>query len=310
MLGLCAFEVISSIDNAVINAQVLGTMKDEKAKKFFLTWGIFFAIFVVRGFLPFVIFFLANSQLGITKAMSAMWHNDPAVHKSIEASAPLLLMGGGIFLVILCLHWLFMEEKEFGLPHEQPMQKFGAVWFYAVVSLVLLGTLILIKQSVDEHHAVNLMLAATIGACVFFVTDGFKQNAEAMEHKMIEEGGISMTDWSKVMYLEVIDVTFSIDGVVGAFAFTLIIPLILIGNGIGAVVVRQLTVSNVERIKNYPYLKNGAMYSVGFLGTTMLLEAFHVHIPNWISPLATFGIIGFFLYKSIKYNQNIKQINV
>jgi len=83
-----------------------------------------------------------------------------------------------------------------------------------------------------------------------------------------------MSDWSKILYLEVIDATFSIDGVVGAFAFTLSVPLILIGNGIGAFVVRELTISNIDRVKRYIYLKNGAMYSIFVLGTIMVLDSF------------------------------------
>jgi uncharacterized protein len=75
---------------------------------------------------------------------------------------------------------------------------------------------------------------------------------------------------AKIIYLEVIDSTFSIDGVVGAFAFTLSVPLILVGKGIGAVVVRQLTVYNLDKIKKYVYLKNGAMYSILVLGFVML----------------------------------------
>ena len=102
------------------------------------------------------------------------------------------------------------------------------------------------------------------------------------------------------MYLEVIDATFSIDGVIGAFAFTMAVPLILLGNGIGAFVVRELTLRNVEKIKNYRYLKNGAMYSILFLGTIMILDSFGIHIPFWVSPLITFGVVGFFLVKSIR----------
>jgi len=81
------------------------------------------------------------------------------------------------------------------------------------------------------------------------------------------------------------------------------VPLILIGNGLGAVVVRQLTLSNVERIKSYAYLKNGAMYSIGFLGALMISEALGIHIPSWASPIVTFSFIGFFLFKSIKKNK-------
>jgi hypothetical protein len=96
----------------------------------------------------------------------------------------------------------------------------------------------------------------------------------------------------------VIDATFSIDGVLGAFAFTLSVPLILIGNGLGAFVVRELTIGNIDRIKKYVFLKNGAMYSILFLGMIMLLDSFDFHIPSWVSPIITFSIVAFFFLKS------------
>ncbi len=120
----------------------------------------------------------------------------------------------------------------------------------------------------------NPMIAfsAVVGSSAFFIAHGFKENAEKKE-KELTSGG-KMTDISKIMYLEVIDMTFSIDGVLGAFAFTLSVPLILLGNGIGAFVVRELTLHNIERVKKYIYLKNGAMYSIGILGTVMVLHSF------------------------------------
>ena len=108
------------------------------------------------------------------------------------------------------------------------------------------------------------------------------------------------SDLSKIFYLEVIDATFSIDGVIGAFAFTLSVPLILLGNGIGAFVVRELTLGNIERIKKYVFLKNGAMYSILILGTIMLMDSFGLHIPTWLSPIATALIVGYFFLKSRK----------
>ena len=107
-----------------------------------------------------------------------------------------------------------------------------------------------------------------------------------------------MSDISKILYLEVIDASFSIDGVLGAFAFTLSVPLILIGNGLGAVILRQLTVGNIKRIKKYVYLKNGAMYAILFLGSIMLLDSFGFHIPAFVSPIVTFLAIGYFFIKS------------
>ena len=86
----------------------------------------------------------------------------------------------------------------------------------------------------------------------------------------------------------------------GAFAFTLSVPLIIAGNGLGAVVVRQITVGNMERIKRYPYLKNGAMYSILFLGIVMTCDGFGLSVPQWVSPVLTFVVVGFFLGKSVR----------
>jgi hypothetical protein len=135
----------------------------------------------------------------------------------------------------------------------------------------------------------------TLGSTAFFVTSGFKQNAEKQEANLIGSG---LSDISKLLYLEIIDLTFSIDGVLGAFAFTLSVPLILVGNGLGAIVVRQITVGNIERIKKYRFLKNGAMYSVLALGAVMVSEAFGLTLPQWLSPLATFLIVGYFFARS------------
>ncbi len=293
--GLILFEVVSSIDNAIINAEVLSTMK-EKARRWFLIWGIFIGVFLVRGLLPFLIVFAMNPSLGPVGAFTASFSSDPKVHESIERSAPILLAGGGMFLVFLFFHWLFMEPKNYGLKGERFFESQG-VWFYAIVSIILaLVVWFALKQ--DPMMA----FGAVVGSTAFFITHGFKQNAELAEQKLLHSkekaGSVSKSDISKILYLEAIDATFSIDGVLGAFAFTLAVPLILIGNGIGAIVVRQVTIGNIERIKKYLYLKNGAMYSILCLGTIMLLESFHFNVPSWFTPLVTFVVIGYFFMKS------------
>ena len=303
IIGLAIFEIVASVDNAVVNADVLSTMKSARARRFFLTWGILFAVFVVRGVLPSLIVFLSNPSIGVFGAFRAMWGSDPAVAEAIHASTPIIMIAGGIFLVLLWLHWLFTEDKQFGLPLERPILRYGAVWFYAIAALLLVGTLVMLNDRAGEN-AMNLALAAAIGFGAFFITDGFKQNAAVMEERLIASGETSaMSDWAKVAFLEVLDLTFSIDGVVGAFAFTTAVPLILIGNGIGAIVLRQLTIHNIERIRSYGFLKNGAMYSIGFLGIVMMLEAFDAHIPVWITPVVTIIIIGYYFNKSVVANR-------
>ena len=306
IFGLSLFEIIISVDNAIINAEVLGTMS-KKARRLFLIWGIIIAVFLVRGMLPWLIVWANNAELGPIGAFTASFSNDPHIKEVIEQSAPVLLMGGGTFLIFLFFHWIFLEEKHYGLVGERFFHRQG-IWFFAVVSIVL-AVFVYVANKANP----NMAFGAVIGSTAFFITHGFKENAEKAEQQMIEGSG-SMSDMSKILYLEVIDATFSIDGILGAFAFTFSIPLILIGNGIGAMVVRQLTVSNIENVKKYKYLKNGAMYSILALGCIMVLHSFgHYvrdsvhpvlyfvsHIPDWFSPVVTFIIIGYFFWKSYR----------
>jgi len=288
--GLCLFETISSIDNAIINAEVLSTMLP-KARKWFLLWGLLIAVFLLRGLLPWAIVWVAVPSLGPIGALTATFSNDPHVIEAIERAAPILLAGGGTFLVFLFFHWLFLEPKHFGLRGERFFQRQG-VWFFAVVSILLT---VIVWFALQRHPM--MAFGAVVGSTAFFITHGFKENAAQAEKQLMQEG---LSDISKIFYLEVIDATFSIDGVLGAFAFTLSVPLILVGNGLGAFVVRELTIGNIERVKQYIYLKNGAMYSILFLGLIMLLDSFGFHIPSWVSPVITFGVVGFFFFKSTR----------
>lgn len=288
VLGLSLFEIISSIDNAIINAEVLSTMQ-VKSRRWFLLWGLLFSVVLVRGLLPWLIILVTTPGIGPAEAFIATLSNNPKVTDAIEKSSPILLMGGGIFLIFIFFHWLFMEQKNFGLIHERFFFKQG-VWFYAVVS-IFLTTIVWFALNINPL----LAFASVFGSTAFFIVTGFRQNAELQEKQLLKKGH---SDLSKILYLELIDASFSIDGVLGAFAFTLSVPLILLGNGLGAVVLRQLTVSNIEKIKKYRYLKNGAMYSILFLGIIMTLDSFGFHIPSWLSPVVTFTSVAYFFQKS------------
>ncbi|OIO26543.1 hypothetical protein AUJ14_01625 [Candidatus Micrarchaeota archaeon CG1_02_55_22] len=288
--GLAVFEITTSIDNAVINADVLRTMS-KKARHWFLVWGLFIAVFLVRGLLPLLIVYSTNPQLGILGALTATFSNDPAVITAIELSKPLLLLGGGVFLLFLFLHWLFLEPKSFGLKSEKKFFENG-LWFYTVAAVLLAA---IVWFAIQKQPL--MAFSAVVGSTAYFIMHGFKQNAAEKEKELLE-GNTHLSDFSKILYLEVIDASFSIDGVLGAFAFTLSVPLILIGNGIGAVAVREMTIRHIETVKKYKYLKNGAMYSVLVLGIIMTTDAFGAHIPEWLSPISTFIIIGYFFYKS------------
>lgn len=291
ILGLSLFEIISSVDNAIVNAHVLRTLP-ERFRKIFLFWGLLFAVFVVRGVLPFLIVWIANPAFSLSQILNLIFSGSEGMESSLAHSKPLLLLGGGMYLFLVFLAWLFLEEKKYAFLVERFIHRQG-VWFYAFSS-VLFTVIIYISLRINPI----LALAASIGTAAFFITDGFKKNAESKEKELL---GSNMSAWSKILYLEVLDASFSIDGVIGAFAFTISIPLILLGNGIGALVVRQVTIKGIDLISKFSYLKNGAMYSIGMLGGLMILESFGKDYPFWLAPLNTSVLLAFFLYLSYRY---------
>lgn len=291
VLGLTLFEVISSIDNAVVNADVLGTMS-KRARHWFLFYGIIIAVFLVRGFMPLLIVYFSSPGLGLVQSFWATFSSDPSVIGIVKRQTPILLAGGGMYLVYLFFYWLFLEKKEYAFFLERYIHHRLSFWFYATASIILL---VVVWLTIKFNPFIAF--GAVVGSTAFFITNGFKKNAEEKE-KDLKTGHLS--DISKILYLEVIDTTFSIDGVLGAFAFTVSLPLILLGNGLGAVVVRYFTVHGIETVKKYCYLKNGAMYSIGVLGVIMLAESLQTHIPSWVSPVITFIVVGLFLWLSKK----------
>jgi len=299
ILGLMVFEVISSIDNAIVNAHILKTMPP-KFRRWFLIWGLLFAVFIVRGVLPFLIVWIANPALSPGDIFRVAFAGGEAVEKSLAASKPLLLLGGGVYLFFVFLAWLFLEEKKYAFFVEGFIHRQG-VWFYAFSSIF---STFIIYLSLQVNPM--LALASTIGISTFFITDGFKRNAEEKEKQLLSP---HISAWSKILYLEVLDASFSIDGVIGAFAFTMSVPLIIIGNGLGAFVVREFTIRGLNLIAKFSYLKNGAMYSIGMLGILMILESFGKEYPFWVAPLNTVVLLGIFLFLSIRANRELKSAN-
>ena len=290
VLGLCLFEIISSVDNAIINASVLKTLP-EKFRKFFLFWGLIIAVFAVRGVLPFLIVWLANPALSFPEVISFVFNPTPEIEGYVEKSRALLLLAGGVYLFFVFLGWMFLEEKKYAFLVEKFVHR-QSVWFYAISSLFIT---FVVYYSLKINPI--LALSAVIGSTAFFITDGFKKNAEEKEKQLLTG---NMSSWSKILYLEVLDATFSIDGVIGAFAFTMSIPLILLGNGLGALVVREFTIKGIDLISKFAYLKNGAMYSIGILGCIMVLESFGIDFPFWFAPISTVILLVTFLTMSVR----------
>ena len=289
--GLVVFEIVNSIDNAIVNAHVLGTMS-ARARRWFLIWGILTAVIIVRGVLPFLVVWLTTPDISFWRALLATFGNDPIARQAIDTNAFMLLLGGGMFLMLLYFHWLFLENKEpFFVPDKLIRPHYG-IWFFAVAALLLVAVLFFARANPFA------MLAAAVGNALFFILYGFRETAERAEQKLEKQG---MSDLSKLLYLEILDLSFSIDGVVGAFAFTTNVLLIFIGNGIGALVVRDFTLRGMEHVGKYKWLKNGAMTSIGFLGFFMTLKAFGVYVPEWLPTLITFFFVGIAFWASHRF---------
>lgn len=297
IIGLALFEIISSLDNAVVNAHVLQSLP-EKFQRFFMTWGIVIAVVAVRGILPFAIVWMASPTLSFGAMWHTVWSGSAAVEMALKTSKPLLLIGGGTYLAMVFLGWLFLEKKSYAFLVEHFLHRQSA-WFYAIVSVLF--TLLLVAAL---HVSSAMGLAAAVGSMAYFMTDGFRKNAESTENNLVAQARAA---WSAILYLEILDASFSIDGVIGAFAFTMSVPLILIGNGLGAIVVRQVTVRGLKLVQRYAFLKNGAMYSLGVLGGLMILESFGHEYPFWVAPLNTIILLVIFILLSERELQLAKK---
>lgn len=291
IFGLILFEVVNSVDNAIINAHVLRTMS-EKWRKRFLFVGVITSVFLVRLIVPVIIVWLVIPHVSFSEIIKVFTGNSSIAAEAIEQQKSLILVFGGVFLVLLYFHWLFMEKKHPLFFHEKLLKEHHDVWFFAFASIVLVLLLYFARASP------NMMLFAAIGSAVFFIVYGFKETAERKEASLVRR---HLSDASKFLYLEVLDATFSFDGVVGAFAFTTNLLFIIIGLGIGALVVRQLTIMGINRIAKYIWLKNGAMTAIGFLGVFMILESFGMKLPVYLPTLITSVVVLYAFYKSHKH---------
>lgn len=290
LIGLIVFEVVNSLDNAIVNAHILRKM-DKVWRRRFITIGIFTSVFLVRFMVPFAILWIALPGVGIADLLSSFSVETEATAQAMEATKPLILVFGGVFLLYLYFHWLFIEKKH-PLFLERFLKEQHGVWFFAFASIILIGIMWFARSDP------NMMLAAAIGSTTFFIIYGFKELAEKQEKRLAGIGAAS--GLSMFMYLEVLDATFSFDGVIGAFAFTTNLLLIVIGIGIGAIVVREMTIRGIDHVAKYKWLKNGAMTAIGFLGGFMVVESFGLDMPIYIPTLATLALLGISFYKSHK----------
>ncbi|MES2323168.1 MAG: DUF475 domain-containing protein [Pseudomonadota bacterium] len=306
-LGICAIlavmEVSLSFDNAVVNASVLKNW-DEFWQKLFLGVGIIIAVFGMRLVFPLVIVAVA-ADLG----MGEVWNlaiNDPkAFSTHLTNHHAEVAAFGGMFLLLVFLNFLLDDEKEMHwLGHiEEKLGSLGKVSSIAV--MISLATLMGAMTLVEEGQKLIVLMAGLWGILIYVGVDMLSSLLEKSEEDgsnvgdMVKRGGIG-----GFLYLEVLDASFSFDGVIGAFAITNDVVIIMLGLAIGAMFVRSMTVFLVKKgtLDEFVYLEHGAHYAIGILALIML-ASMKFHVPEIFTGLIGVAFIVASLWSSVRHKK-------
>lgn len=294
MMVLIAIEVAFSFDNAVINAKILQRLS-KFWQQLFLTVGILIAVIGMRFVFPILIVMVTAGLPWGQVIDEALNHPETYAGHLEEAHAAISAFGGA-FLMTLTFFFFFDDlRKELWLRRiERPLQKIGgSIWLPA-----LLAAAIVVVSALFLPHERGTVLQAGLAGVVIYT--GLKLLIDALARLAPKENK-TYTGWPAffaLVYLEILDASFSFDGVLGAFAITDMVLIIALGLGVGAVWVRSLTVYMVRKgtLDSYKYLEHGAHYAILFLAVALFSSLF-IHIPEAITGIVGLGII-FASYKS------------
>ncbi|MEO1909914.1 MAG: DUF475 domain-containing protein [Paracoccus sp. (in: a-proteobacteria)] len=296
---LAVLEISLSFDNAIVNANKLKTMSPVWQRRF-LTWGILIAVFGMRIVFPLLIVVIA-AGIGPWQAI-VMAASEPAEYARImhEAHLPIAAFGG-TFLLMVGLNFFFDHEKDVHWVRwlESRMQQYATI--RGVEVAIALVAVIGFSRLLDPVEGEVFMHAAIWGLLTFLLVEvlgGFLDQSQ-QTLRAGAQGGVGA-----FLYLEVLDASFSFDGVIGAFALSQNLFVIAIGLGIGAMYVRSMTIMLVEKgtLAEYRYLEHGAFWAIIALSIIMFSQAL-VHIPEVITGLGGATLIGLSLWSSIRLNR-------
>jgi len=320
LVGLLAIlEVSLSFDNAVINASVLERMS-AFWQRIFLTIGIAIAVFGMRLVFP-VVLVSVTAGLGPIEAFQLAL-DDPAQYQhTLEDAHPAIASYGGVFLLLIFLDFVFEEQEYRWLkPVESALAKIGKLDQLSV--LVTLGALLLVAGTIADDPA-TVLTSGVAGIVTYLLVNGLGSLFESQGLAKAEDEDVAADKPAKdgngqlvkltgkaafflFLYLEVLDASFSFDGVVGAFAISSDIFIIAAGLGVGAMYVRSLTVYLVNKgtLAEYVYLEHGAHWAIGALATILLLTI-KFHIPEIVTGLIGVGFILASFISSVLRNRRV-----
>ncbi|MDR3056444.1 MAG: DUF475 domain-containing protein [Zoogloeaceae bacterium] len=304
---LGVLEVSFSFDNAVVNAAVLKEMS-AKWQKIFLTVGILIAVFGMRLLFPVAIVAVATG-MGMADVTHMALERPDEYARHLAASHIGISAFGGAFLLLIFLSFLLNKDKKLhwlGVI-EAKLSRLGELESISVLIalLTLMSMYLWLPLTAPEKLT---LLGAGVGGVVLFIAVSsldrfFAVDEAALEHPanagMAKRNGVTA-----FLYLEVLDASFSFDGVIGAFAITRDVVIIMLGLGIGAMFVRSLTVHLVRKgtLDQYVFLEHGAHYAIGTLAIIMLLSIV-IHVPELVTGLIGVVFIGLALFSSVRYQK-------
>lgn len=313
---LAIMEISLSFDNAVVNASILKGWNDFW-KKIFLTVGILIAVFGMRLIFPIAIV-AVTANLGMSEVIHLALNNPVQYAEHLNAHHAEISAFGGMFLLLVFLNFMFGDKDVHWFKWlESHLVKFSKVDAMSV--FVALAVLMISMSWVEEAKQGVVMVAGIWGILVYLgvsvlsaLLEGDSDDEEtvydANGHKITNTAGVSSTilkgGIAGFLYLEVLDASFSFDGVIGAFAITNDVIVIMIGLAIGAMFVRSMTIYLVDKgtLSDFIYLEHGAHYAIGALAIIMLLST-RFHVPEIVTGLIGVAFIVLSVFNSIQYNK-------
>ncbi len=285
---LALMEITLSFDNAIVNASILKDM-ERKWQQRFLTWGIIIAVFGMRLIFPIILVAFATSLSAYAVVELALHHPELYQKHLLESHATIAAFGGMFLLMVFLgfmfdsdrkLHWLGVLEERIG--------KIGALESMEVVTALII--LLFFQNIVPHDERLTILISGTIGICTYVIIHSLASYMNKFYLKPVPGQIVKRAGFTSFLYLEVLDASFSFDGVIGAFAISNEIVIIMIGLGIGAFFVRSLTILLVQKqvLDDYVYLEHGAHYALGALAFIMLISI-HYKIPEVF--IGTIGLV-------------------
>ncbi len=306
---LAIMEISLSFDNAVVNATVLREM-DEKWQQIFLTVGILIAVFGMRLVFPILVVAIATADsatggfLGHMVDVSVLAFEEPSEYaRHLREAHAGIAAFGGMFLLMVFFSFMFDEERKAhwlgrGEAWIAALGKIRSLKAAAAIAVLLIAQAVI---PLTDETRLTVLTAGASGIALFIAIHALgnlfdnKQTGDALTETVKRNGLMGF------LYLEVLDASFSFDGVIGAFAITRDVVIIALGLAIGAMFVRSLTVFLLRKgtLDEYIYLEHGAHYAIGALGLIMIISI-NMHVPELVTGLIGVVLIGLSVMSSIR----------